>query len=515
MANDELALLLRLNKSWYEGIPADQLYEITRAWWVMSAAKAERVGRVLAVAHGIVREVYEPTEWLQSPIEGLENRIGFNGSVAVDREKFVGRDVARLFRPGSANPVRYVSLGALLADSSATSTKAAAAATIEPADLQAVEPGLLERVLPLLDAFEHDLVWAQSRAAQELFHSNTLGWLLREHPQALRPLLEVLGGTTYPDVDAVKVAREFKHLDLAIDPVGASPKVVVENKLYSIPYPAQLTKYTPETVPWSSGHGETGAPNTRYVLLSLMDPSFELPAPWEHVNYSAVAVALDQVNASALGRTAGLFTRYRALVQRLVALAEALDPAQALDEPFSAKSVIDQLPGGSLDGAIYKTRISGLAQVVQARLGTPKSFVVEGGKGGRGLMEYERRVAPTRMIGWQYESSQLRYHLRLKDPDLQGEKHVSDRAQIAETEYGAFFDHAHLEPILGEDLRPKVYAPGIWNRFNPSFVYRHRPVSTSVSTAKLAAALVAMTQRVDAFADKAGYDIGSRGSVGP
>ena len=61
------------------------------------------------------------------------------------------------------------------------------------------------------------------------------------------------------------------------------------------------------------------------------------------------------------------------MVQRLVALAEALDPAQALDEPFSAVPVIAQLPGGSLDGAIYKTRISGLAQVVQSQLLIPRT----------------------------------------------------------------------------------------------------------------------------------------------
>ena len=85
--DDDLALLLRLNKSWYDGIPADELYDITRAWWVMSAANAERVVRVLAVAGGVVREVYEPTEWQHSPIEGLENRIGFNGTVASDRDR--------------------------------------------------------------------------------------------------------------------------------------------------------------------------------------------------------------------------------------------------------------------------------------------------------------------------------------------------------------------------------------------------------------------------------------------
>jgi hypothetical protein len=31
---------------------------------------------------------------------------------------------------------------------------------------------------PLLNAFENDLLWAQSRAGQELFHSNTIAWLL-------------------------------------------------------------------------------------------------------------------------------------------------------------------------------------------------------------------------------------------------------------------------------------------------------------------------------------------------
>ena len=108
MSQGDLALLLRLNKSWHDGISAEDLYEITRAWWVMSPANAQSAARVLAVAGGIVREVYQPTQWLRSPVEGLENRIGFDGVVASDRETYVGRDVTHLFRHGSANPVRYL-----------------------------------------------------------------------------------------------------------------------------------------------------------------------------------------------------------------------------------------------------------------------------------------------------------------------------------------------------------------------------------------------------------------------
>ena len=82
MSQGDLALLLRLNKSWHDGISAEDLYDFTRAWWVMSPVNAQRVARVLAVADGVVREVYQPTEWLPSPVEGLENRIGFVGVVA-------------------------------------------------------------------------------------------------------------------------------------------------------------------------------------------------------------------------------------------------------------------------------------------------------------------------------------------------------------------------------------------------------------------------------------------------
>ena len=43
MSQDDLALLLRVNKSWHDGISADNLYKITRAWWVMSPANAQRI----------------------------------------------------------------------------------------------------------------------------------------------------------------------------------------------------------------------------------------------------------------------------------------------------------------------------------------------------------------------------------------------------------------------------------------------------------------------------------------
>jgi hypothetical protein len=506
MSDGGLALLLRLNKSWHDGISAEDLYEITRAWWVISPANAQRVERVLAVAGGIVREVYRPTRWLPSPVEGLENRLGFEGAVAPDRGTYVGSDVSRLFRHGSANPVRYLPLGALSGEVVATldPIPRTQSARAEKLPGGAVEPGLLERVLPLLDAFDKDLLWAQSRAGQELFHSSSIAWLLRNFPVPCSPLLDLLGAGRYESVDRVDVWRERRHLDIVIDPVGASPKVVIENKLYSVPYPAQLSKYNGYPLPWSRDHGQGGAPATRYVLLSLMAPSFPLPGPWVHVDYRDLAGALDEIDADALGRTSDQFVRYRALIHRLVALAEAVDPAQALDEPFSAADAVRQLPGGGLEGAIARMRFSGLAQVVQAHFHEAKSFEVGGDRGG--IITYWRRLACERSIGWQFQENQLRFCITVEDPNLQGEAHRGEREKIVEADHADFFDHTVVEAILGSALRKKSYAPGAWLGFNPDFVYRHRPVKPAVSTTVLAQALAAMTKRVDDFADKAGYE---------
>lgn len=501
MPQDDLALLLRLNRTWHEGISPEDLYEATRAWWVMSHANAQRVARVLAVADGIVREVYQPAEWLHSPNEGQENRVGFTGSVAPDRETYVGRDVSHLFRQGSANPVRYLPLSVLLEDASATqeATPETPSAQAEQSVKEVVEPGLLERVLPLVDAFENDLLWAQSRAAQELFHSNTIAWLLRNFPVPCKPLLDLLGDADYDGVKQIDARRELHHLDIAIDPEGAKPKVVVENKLYSVPYPEQLVKYNKYALPWSSVHGDCGAPDTRYVLLSLMAPCFPLPKPWVHVDYRALAGALDQVDADALERTSGQFVRYRALIHRLVALAEAVDPAQTLDEPFFAASVDDQRPGVGLDGAIARMRFSGLGQVIQKDHfpGRTKSFEVGGDRGG--IITYSRQLAKRRHIGWQFQESQLRFYITVEDHGLQGEAKRSAREKIAEDEYLDFFDHSCLEEILGSELLAKSYATGKWLGFNPDFVYRHRPIEPTVSTASLAEALASMTNHVDTF----------------
>lgn len=99
---------------------AEQLYERTRGFWVMNPDKHLNVKYAMAVAYGVIREVYRIERWEKSPVgEIVESdlrrvdanegrsalRCAFVGSVATDiRERFIGKSVP----DRSQNPVRWV-----------------------------------------------------------------------------------------------------------------------------------------------------------------------------------------------------------------------------------------------------------------------------------------------------------------------------------------------------------------------------------------------------------------------
>jgi len=75
-----------------------------------------------------------------------------------------------------------------------------------------------------------------------------------------------------------------------------------------------------------------------------LEPTFAIHPDYLYGDAAQGAGEVNQIDADALGRTSDQFIRYRALTYRLVAPAEAVDPAQALDEQFSATDVVAQLP---------------------------------------------------------------------------------------------------------------------------------------------------------------------------
>lgn len=487
----DLFLLLRVNQSWSEGISDRELYDATRGYWVMSATRAESVTRVFAVAHGIVREVYEPLGWEPSPHAGEENRIGFEGKVAADAPRWRGLDVSNLFTPGSQNPVKYVPAADLTETAESPAAPGIEASTLS--QIRGFEPGLAEQIEPLLSAMEGDLLWSMSRAAQELFHSNTLGWLMWQHPVACAPLRAIFEGPE--PLLRLQVWREWRHLDLVAQRSDDRTRFVVENKLYSIPYSRQLEQYAEVKLPWSQGHGRSGAPHTSYFLLTLMDPNFELPAPWRRVSYESMLRALELIDRDHLGADADLFDRYRTLVHRLVELKDAVDPRRDLDGPFSVTAAL----GGELGfkwfaGPLQRMRFTGLAQAISDEYGQQLPLDVDISR-SMGSLTYTRHLSEHRSIGWQFQENQLRLFVLVRDPGLagKGKRLAAARAEVAEAEYASWVDFSAAESVLGDLLEAKAFQPGSWQRFAPDFVYRYRKVDTTATTRQLAEALAELT----------------------
>ena len=103
-----------------------ELYDATRGMWKMNIDQArERAKYVFAVYGGVIREVYEVSEWLPANSTmysessrawkslddfKVEGRIEFVGKVAHEelRKRYLWKSVAHLYKPGNANPVMYV-----------------------------------------------------------------------------------------------------------------------------------------------------------------------------------------------------------------------------------------------------------------------------------------------------------------------------------------------------------------------------------------------------------------------
>ena len=115
----EPAILIRIAKLYEPGMSPDQLYEATRGVWKIGKRR-ESVRYALAVADGIVREVYEihcwhpaaSTNYTTRPIRTVKvpGRWEFTGELAPPAilAKYVGQSVAHYFANGNANPILYI-----------------------------------------------------------------------------------------------------------------------------------------------------------------------------------------------------------------------------------------------------------------------------------------------------------------------------------------------------------------------------------------------------------------------
>ena len=119
----EPAVLIRINRAYRYGMSDVELYDATRSAWKIGRRK-DQIEYALAVFEGVVREVYQITQWLPGGSTFNVRRVGrshprpgrfeFVGVVAEPkmRKRYINRYVGHLFPPGAQNPISYVNVPA-------------------------------------------------------------------------------------------------------------------------------------------------------------------------------------------------------------------------------------------------------------------------------------------------------------------------------------------------------------------------------------------------------------------
>ena len=114
-------ILIRVNKLYWHGIPAQELYEATRGAWRLGPNRL-KARYAFAVYESVVKAVYEiqgwheagTTEYLtRTPSDVVApGRWEFTGTTAMPEvwARYVDRSVSHYLKPGSQNPIAYVNI---------------------------------------------------------------------------------------------------------------------------------------------------------------------------------------------------------------------------------------------------------------------------------------------------------------------------------------------------------------------------------------------------------------------
>ena len=101
---DDRILCLNLNRSYHKG---EDIYEITRGWWKLSASRIKKVNVVLGICNGIVRGVYRPFPDSWEEATDRKGRWGFIGEEIKD-SPYRNKDARGVVEFGAGNPVKYI-----------------------------------------------------------------------------------------------------------------------------------------------------------------------------------------------------------------------------------------------------------------------------------------------------------------------------------------------------------------------------------------------------------------------
>lgn len=123
----ENVMIIRINKLYRYDLTEDELYNATRAYWIVNKENADQVDYVFSVYKNRILEVYKVAKWFDAGTTYMPVRRGDEGEADYEwlrehgRKEFVGqiadeeirnkykdKSVEDIFPFGSENPIKYV-----------------------------------------------------------------------------------------------------------------------------------------------------------------------------------------------------------------------------------------------------------------------------------------------------------------------------------------------------------------------------------------------------------------------
>ena len=155
-----------------------------------------------------------------------------------------------------------------------------------------------------------------SMANKELFHSNFLAWFGNCYKEDFKKLFNNLLEDGWPEgLDKFTVKREYKHYDITIVDSENKPRILIENKVKSVPINKQLQGY----------RGENNE-DCRFILLTITKilHGLEKPEGWQIITYDQLSQKLANCKISDPYHS-GLLKDYCSYIKQFQDLIESFD----------------------------------------------------------------------------------------------------------------------------------------------------------------------------------------------
>jgi hypothetical protein len=236
----------------------------------------------------------------------------------------------------------------------------------------------------LLPALKNSPLFNLSLSSKELFHSNFLAWLCELYPAEAGAIFANFLPHPVASFEQLKVYRERHNIDLTLE-YRNGDYLLIENKVKSLPYLAQLEQYA------AAVKDKT---RTGFLLLSLTEPPFLDKASqtiklkdnttWAFLGYDKLAKSLASVQPQIATRNhyhGQLLQDYLTFIQDLSALSHLFEvrPDDNGSNFFGNYQEIEQLNDLRLADFVHKLRYSQLAAGVAQRLESEGFEVLFGG----------------------------------------------------------------------------------------------------------------------------------------